>query len=161
ALMALENWLVFMVEAPDNDKTLEWVFDYVLRNSNSVMPTAVLVSVATGFPEKLGKAALPLLRTPALYEWDLIRCGQEASALGAGYSPGDPYWKIYSEERITANKRPWRGEYLENLAIRLQFTELRADIFPIIDEFKTNIEKLSEAKGDDAWRYRLHRMDVR
>ncbi len=161
ALMALENWLISIAEKPDNDKTLEWVFDYILRNSNSVMPTAVLASIATGFPDKSGKAALPLLRTSSLYEWDLIRCGAEMTALGAPHMPGDPYWLIYSKERNTSNKRPWRGENLEQLAIRLQFTELRSDIFLIIDELKENIEELSKVKGDDAWRYRLHRMDTR
>ncbi|MDD2335321.1 MAG: ATP-binding protein [Geobacteraceae bacterium] len=161
ALMALENWLVLLAEASDNDSTLGWVFDYVLRNSNSVMPIAVLASIATGFPEKLGKAALPLLRTPALYEWDLIRSVQEAGALGAGYTPGDPFWKVYAEERKTGNQRPWRQEHLETLVTRLQFTELRTEIFPILDGFKANISKLCEDKGDDAWRYRINRIDLR
>lgn len=161
ALMALENWLIVMAEAPGNEKTLEWIFDYVLRNSNSVMPTAVLCSIAIGFPDKLGKAALPMLRTPALYDWDLIRTTQEASALGAGYSPHDPFWKIYAEERKTGNKRPWRKESLEHLATRLQLTVTREEIFTIIDGFKENISSMCEDKGDDGWRYRLHRMDLR
>lgn len=161
ALMALENWMVFMAEAQDDDDTVQWIFDYILRKSNSVMPTAVLSSIATGFPGKIGKAALPLLRTPALYEWDLIRSVQETGALGAGYSPGDPFWKVYAEERKTGNQRPWRQEHLETLVTRLQFTELRTEIFSILDGFKANISKLCEDKGDDSWRYRINRIDLR
>ena len=161
ALMALENWLISIAEAPNNDKTLEWVFDYILRNSNSVMPTAVLASIATAFPNKSGKAALPLLRTSSLYEWDLIRCGVEMTSLGAPHMPGDPYWRIYSKERNTANKRPWRGESLENLVTRLQFTELRSEIFSILDTFKANISELCKDENDDAWRFRLNRIDLR
>jgi hypothetical protein len=161
ALMAFENWLIFMAKEIDNTKNLEWIFDYVLRNSNSVMPTAVLASIATGFPDKLGRAALPLLRTPALYEWDLIRCVQESGALGAGYKPGDPLWKVYAKERKAGNQCPWRRENLEHLATRLQLTELRDEIFSIIDGVKENISTLCKDKDDDAWRFRLHRMDVR
>jgi len=76
ALMALENWLVAYTEN-FGPSIIEWLFDYILRNSNSVMPTAVLASVATGFPQKVGKAALPLLRTPELYSLDLGRSIQE------------------------------------------------------------------------------------
>lgn len=161
ALMALENWFIRFVEDTNDAELMEWLFDHILRNSNSVMPTAVLASVATGFPEKLGKAALPLLRTPVFYEWDLIRSVQEASALGYGYSPHDSFWKMYSEERKTGNQRPWRKENLEHLATRLQFTELRSEIYSILDTFKANIVKLCQDKGDDGWRYRLHRMDIR
>ncbi len=161
ALMALENWLISIAEAPENNKTLEWIFDYILRHSNSVMPTSVLASIATAFPDKSGKAALPLLRTSSLYEWDLIRCGTERTALGAPHMPGDPYWQIYSKERNTANKRPWRVESLENLVTRLQFTELRTEIFSILDSFKANISELCKDENDDAWRFRLNRIDLR
>lgn len=162
ALMALENWLIAMTEHYRKTDTVEWIIDHILRNSNSVMPTAVIASVATGFPEKLGKAALSLLRTPDLYHWDFIRCMQESQALGAGYTP-DPMWKLYAEERKTANDRPWRKEHLETLAIRLQFTDLRDEVFKILDEFRANIPSKSDINGenDERWRFRLHRMDIR
>ncbi|MBF8275273.1 MAG: hypothetical protein HW390_346 [Candidatus Brocadiaceae bacterium] len=161
ALMALENWLIALTE---HNKTsiVEWLIDHILRNSNSVMPTAVIASVATGFPDKLGKSALPLLRTPELYHWDFHRCLQESTAFGAGFTP-DPLWKLYDEERKIANHRSWRKEHLENLAIRLQFTDLRGDIFKILDEFRANIPSKSDINGEDdeRWRFRLHRMDIR
>ena len=161
ALMALENWLIAIAEHTNSSDTLEWVIDHILRNSNSVMPTAVIASVATGFPEKMGKAALPLLRTPDLYHWDMTRCIHESHALGAGFS-NDPMWKLYAEERKTANNRPWRKELLETLVTRLQFTELRDEIFKLIDEFRSNIPKSDiDGKVDERWRFRLHRIDIR
>lgn len=162
ALMALENWLIAMTEHYRETNTVEWVINHILRNSNSVMPTAVIASVVTGFPEKLGKAALPLLRTPDLYHWDFHRCHQESTAFGAGFTP-DPLWKLYDEERKIANHRSWRKEHLETLAIRLQFTDLRGDIFKILDEFRANIPSKSDINGenDERWRFRLHRMDIR
>lgn len=162
ALMALENWLIAMTEHYRETDTVEWIIDHLLRNSNSVMTTAVIVSLATGFPEKLGKAALPLLRTHDLYHWDFIRCNMESQALGAGYTP-DPMWKLYAEERKTANDRPWRKEHLETLASRLQFTDLRDEVFKILDEFRANIPSKSDIDGenDERWRFRLHRMDIR
>ena len=84
--MALENWLIAYTE---NFKWAEvrWLFDHILRNSNSVMPTAVLASVATGFPKEVGKAALPLLRTPELYFLDrheLYKKWAEVNQIGLG-----------------------------------------------------------------------------
>ncbi|MFT3099065.1 hypothetical protein ACMWGI_27815, partial [Klebsiella pneumoniae] len=40
ALMALENWLVEYVENCGKNNEIDWIFDYVLRSSNSVMPTS-------------------------------------------------------------------------------------------------------------------------
>lgn len=159
ALMALENWLINFVEHTESQVTLERTFDYILRNSNSVMPTAVLASVATGFPHKLGKAALPLLRTPELYSPDMARTLQERGG-------GEPNWfatafqpdglaDFYADERRKAALRPWRKEHLETLITRLQFSDLREEAFTVIDELKSRAPK-----GDD-WRFRFHRVDSR
>lgn len=102
ALMALENWLVEFVEY-SNSEEVAWVFDYVLRNSNSVMPTAVLASVATGFPDKVGKAAFPLLRTPELYSIDIGRRVHEMAGEVNWFALShDPFAELYAEERRTA-----------------------------------------------------------
>ncbi len=165
ALMALENWLIAMTDQSEKTDTVEWVIDHILRNSNSVMPTAVIASVATGFPEKLGKASIPLLRTPDLYHWDLIRSTQEMGgreAIWFGPLCHDLMREFYAEERRTSALRPWRREHLESLAIRLQLTDLRDEVFKILDVFRANIPK-SDINGEDdeRWRFRLHRMDIR
>ncbi|KKG36017.1 ATP-binding protein [Methanosarcina mazei] len=158
ALMALENWLIYCAEV----KTVEYlekIFDYILRNSNSVLPTAVLSSVATGFPDKLGKAALPLLRVSEFYDYDLTR-----STLESGKDEPDSFdrilnnnliYKICTEERHTSALRPWRRKNLEHLISYLQFSYLREDIFIILDELRfKNATK-------ENWCIRFHRIDTR
>jgi hypothetical protein len=157
ALMALENWLIAYAEHFESDQ-LEWLFDYILRNSNSVMPTAVLASVATGFPEKVGKSALPLLRTPELYHMDRSRAIHERGGNEINWHSGfqrDALSEIYSEERRTAAMRPWRREDLETLAVRLQFSEWRDEALAAIDLLRT-----SEPQ-DETMRFLLHRIDSR
>jgi hypothetical protein len=69
------------------------------------MPTAVLASIATGFPEKVG-ASCPLLRTIELF-LDSYRMLQEQVGLMADFER-DLFAEIYAEERRTAALHPWR-----------------------------------------------------
>jgi len=165
ALMALENWLITLVESSENGKDIEGVIDYILRQSNSVMTTSVIASVATGFPEKMGKAIIPVLKAPGLYSWDMERSIQERGGNEANWfasSFHEPMRDIYADERRKAALRPWRRKHLESLITQLQFTDLREEIFEIIDEFRNN---LLSSKIDDEektlWRFRLHRIDIR
>ncbi len=159
ALMALENWLIALAEDESSHSHLTWAFDYILRKSNSVMPTAVLASVATGFPNILGKTALPLLRTPALYGLDMARTvrergGNEPNWFASQFNH-DPFEKLYTAERRTAETRPWRNEHLETLLTRLQFTNLKEQTFAIVDELR------QKAPKTESWRFRFHRIDSR
>ena len=156
ALMALENWLIEFVEYFDSEG-VAWVFDYILRNSNSVMTTAVLGSVATGFPEKVGKAALPLLRTPELYSIDIGRrvremAGGEANWFALSH---DPLAKLYEQERREAALRPWRKECLEFLICRFQFSPLRDDALAAVDMLRAS------APDSEGMRFLIHRIDSR
>lgn len=159
ALMAFENWLIYCAEYLEPRESLERIFDYVLRNSNSVLTTAVLASIATGFPEKLGKATLPVLRIPEFYDYDLTR-----STLESVKKETDPFeWipnrnlftEIYTKERRTSALRPWRKKNLETLIQYLQLSELKEDIFVILDELRSKTLK------NENWRFRLHRIDSR
>lgn len=155
ALMALENWLIAYTEYLESDK-LEWLFNHVLQNSNSVMPTAVLASVATGFPEKVGKFALPLLRTPDLYFMDSSRTIHERAGNEINWFSGeDAFSKIYTEERRIAALRSWRREHLERLVVRLQFSEWRDEALAAIDVLRAS------APNDEMMRFLFHRIDSR
>jgi hypothetical protein len=155
ALMALENWLIAYTEYFESDQ-LEWLFDYILRNSNSVMPTAVLASVATAFPKKVGKSALPLLRTPELYLMDSSRTIHERAGNKINWFDGrDAFSKIYAEERRIAALRPWRREHLERLVVLLQFSECRDEALAAID-----VLRASEPQ-DETMRFLLYRIDSR
>ena len=158
ALMAFENWLIAYTENFESDR-LEWLFDYILRNSNSVMPTAVLSSVATGFPGKVGKAALPLLRTPELYFLDSGRAIQEmgereANWFATGFQR-DTLSELYIQERRTAALRPWRKEHIEMLVVRLQLSECRDEAFAAIDMLRES------APNNERMRFLFHRIDSR
>ena len=157
ALMALENWLIAYVEHSKSED-IEPLFDYILRNSNSVMPTAVLASVATGFSEKAAKSALPLLRTPELYFMDLSRALHEQGGHEINWFGGlnrDVFSDVYVEERRTAALRPWRREHLETLIMRLQLSELREDALACIDLMR------SSTPESEAVRFLYHRIDSR
>ena len=52
--MALENWLIEYVSKSDANNEIDWIYDYLLRASNSVLPTSVLTSIAIGFPNEVG-----------------------------------------------------------------------------------------------------------
>ncbi|NEQ28453.1 MAG: hypothetical protein F6K28_57650 [Microcoleus sp. SIO2G3] len=152
ALMALENWLIAYAEYSESDQ-LEWLFDYILRNSNSVMPTAVLASIATGFPAKVGKSALPLLRTAELYHMDRSRIIHERGGNEIDWhrSSFDALSELYSEERRTAALRPWRTEHLETLIVRFQFSEWRDEALAAIDLIRAS-ESLNVLSATDAGR---------
>ena len=161
ALMALENWLITYIEDSENSdqKIIEWLFDHILRNSNSVMPTAVLASVASGFPEKVGKAALPLLRSMNLYFLDMERTVHECGGNEINWHKTglqrDLLADLYTEERRTAALRPWRKEHLETLVKLLQFSEYRDDALAAIDKLRKSMP------NDERARFLLHRIDSR
>lgn len=157
ALMALENWLISYAEYSQSQEDLKWIFNYILRNTNSVMPTAVLASVATGFPTKLGIYALPLLRTPELYSMDTQRSVHDYG--------GDINWfglrrdalsRVCEEERRIASQRPWRQKTLEHLAINLQLLQLSEDdVFAAIDTIRSSAHK------NEHLHFLLQRIDTR
>ena len=157
ALMALENWLIIIAEQSRHQDSLKAIFHYILKNSNSVMSTALLASVATGFPDTLGKAALPILRTKEFYDLDLKRANHERGEKETGWFHGqfDPLGDYYAAERGKAATRPWRKKNLEDLIVRLQFTDLQSDTYAILDELYPVTHK------EENWRFRLHRIDSR
>ncbi|TPV56845.1 hypothetical protein FJ444_13885 [Aestuariibacter sp. GS-14] len=160
ALMALENWLIDYIKDFDETNQIERIFDYLLRSSNSVMPTSVLASVAIGFPEKVGKAAYPLLKTSRLYDLDLVRMTAEKGGNEHHYFglDRDVMTSMFIEERRTAALREWRKESLETLLTRLQFnTEHRDCALEILDEL------IAEANSDNNknLRFMVHRVDTR
>ena len=160
ALMALENWLVEYTSGCGENNQIDWIYDYLLRSSNSVLPTSVLASVAIGFPGKIGSAAYPILKTSDLYHLDLQRMTEEMGGSEANWFglDRDIMSKFYIEERREAALRPWRKESLETLLTRLQFdTELRDDAIKIVDELINEATSRNEKK----LRYMVHRVDTR
>lgn len=159
ALMALENWLITYAKYSENKETNEWIFNYILKNSNSVAPIAVLVSIAIGYPAKFGEFSVPLIKVPEFYDLEIERMIQERGGSEINWHNArlnrDSLAEMYSEERRTAALKEWRRKDLESLVVRLQFTDLREEIFAIIDDLR---EKMKEK---ELWNFRFHRIDSR
>lgn len=161
-LMALEKWLLELAQIVEEDKSerylkikelLDFATSYLIINSKSVATTAVLISMATAYPEFLKKKVLPLFRVKEFYRWDLHRFSSEHAAL----SPMDVTGKnpLIQEERYKSNQLPHRKEHLENLIVKLSFGGYQNEIFPILDEF------YAEKPEDPLWKLALNRMDSR
>lgn len=157
ALMALENILINLGKIQEFKDILPGVFDNILRNSNSVMPTVVLASVATGFPEILGNGVLPILKVPDFYDLDLMRKIHEQGESEVNWFDvkRDPFAGYYMNERHAAAIQPWRKEDVETLIVRLQYVGLKEKVFLILDDLR------SKTQGDENWRFRFHRIDSR
>ena len=162
ALMALENWLVDALDSLEKTDKVEWLFNYILLSSNSVMPTSVLASIATGFSEKVGKAAFPILRCPDFYYLDIQRLVNERGGNEQNWFSNmlhqDIMNDIYVEERRISALRPWRKETLENLLTRLQLSRKnKADTLKVMDD----LIALSLGSNDEDLRFLVHRADTR
>ena len=160
ALMALENWLVEYIDKCGENNEIDWIYDYLLRSSNSVMLTSVLASVAIGFRSKIGAAAYPILKASSLYDLDLIRMNEEMGGNELHFFgfDRDPMSKMYIEERRVSALRPWRNESLEDLLARFQFAnELRDDVLKILD----GLINEASIKNEKNLRYIVHRADTR
>jgi hypothetical protein len=157
ALMALENELIFLCKYEKLYDTLQMIFTIIISRSNSVMPTAMLASIATGFPKIFGASALPLLNIPIFYDLDLKRRVQERGKKEDNWFKGipDSNSPYHMEERYKSATQKWRNNDLEFLLIQLQATPLRERILPILDNLKTT------TPDNETWKFRLHRMDTR
>lgn len=163
ALMALESWLLGICEA-DNAHVESWLLK-ILRESNNVAMTAVVVSICNAYPEKAGRAELAVLTCCEFFAMDRARMVQESSALSglANLMPMyDAEGKIYDDERRIADSLPHRKYDLEALAVKLQLGEHRDAVWRILDEYRAALpEAGAQTEADRLWRLALHRMDVR
>jgi len=158
ALMALESWLLNAAEMEGVD--LEFWLLYILRTSNNVMATAVVTSVCIAYPDKAGRAGLALLTNRELIDCDRSRIVSESAAGLEMFSGMNPSHLIYEQERKQSNGRKHRREDLESLAVRMQLTDLREDVWQIIDHHRSELPD-DQDEGTLVWRLALHRMDVR
>jgi len=162
ALMALENWLIVLAQQQDKKKLPE-ILNYILKQSNSVMTTAVVASIATGFPEIAGDAIWPLLRTAEFYELDMQRLIQDSSSTNINWHRSswstDVYSVVYAQERDASNSHKWRKEGLEFLVCKLQLTQMRDKVYEIIDKYFKKFAQ--QGPHIENWRFRLKRTDLR
>lgn len=162
ALMALEKWLLEIAEFDKID--LEGWLLKLLKDSNNIAITAVVASVCVAKTEKCGTVPLTLLSNRDLVRIDRARMARDHmnTSISAHIPSIDPMKKIYDEERKESDALPHRNKDLESIAIKLQLSEMREEIWEIIDEHRKALppqEKQSEE--DRLWRLALHRIDMR
>lgn len=158
ALMALETWLLKIEEKETFDRLLP----RILKSSNNAMITSVIASICTAYPEKGSNAALSILNSRELIQMDLLRLAKERESR---YTTGinfDPMSELYSDERRQSNELAHRSDSLETLAIKLQLTEWRQEMWQTLDTFYSKIpDKAERDLAERQWLLALYRMDVR
>lgn len=163
ALMALEKWLLEMVENT-KPETANWYCKYLLRNSRTAAITAVVLSAVAAYPNKLFEISCILLKTKEIFVSDVSRLQQERSAnLFKGRIASH---KLYDDERIESNNLAFRKVQFECVLIDYQLKPGNLSE----DEQKKRLERLYAAfdeatVGIDFWepalQYAYYRADLR
>ncbi|SIT03663.1 hypothetical protein SAMN05421766_107147 [Zobellia uliginosa] len=158
-LMSLEKFLLKTAKQKSDvsKRNINFIFDYVLKNSNNVAPLSVLTSVAIAYPEEVEDVMLPLLSIPEFYDWDSSRAIQESSAL----APMDNDISFAQKVRWESNQLPHRKQFTQGLVdfiVDYQFNirKINQQIHKLFDKLKDNIKE-----GDVMWKKRLNEIDIR
>lgn len=160
-LMAVEDWLLKVLKSHNDEseeakktkyqQLLDGACEILLKKSNNVATTSVLVSVALAYRDPLKKWILPLLRIKSFYMWDLYRRVGERNTLnmvGSGKN-SQRHFKYLKK----FNDLEHRQKTMQDLVINYSLTDLK--IFSILDAF------YADAGDDTQWKMLLNRMDRR
>lgn len=117
ALMALEKWLLEVVEKTSPETAGRWC-RYLLKNSRTAAITAVVLSAVTAYPDKLFEISCILLKTKEIFILDASRLQQEN---GTNFLKGLlASHKLYDDERIKSNSLAFRKLQFEEVLINYQ-----------------------------------------
>lgn len=159
-LMGFETWLLNVVKSSDANVVIDFCRNILIKSEN-VMLTAVVVSIAEAYPEKMIDIVCDFLKTKEIFHFDSERflSERQASFLLHGDS-------IFEKERREANKLPHRQKRLEDII--LQYQTNRNEISE--EEYSVRLQKIYKAidgvtKDIDTWqtsdKYAYYRMDLR
>jgi hypothetical protein len=158
-LVSLEGFLLNLADKEDEKSRTELRqhFNYVLRSSNSVMPTAVLASVTMANPQAVGEEWLPMVTIKQMYDWEIKRPLIENRAL-AMYDQRIP---SAQQERSRSNKLPHRVKYRGGFGGFLVDYQLTIGV--VNQQLRAIFDKMwQDANPSDIlWRKRLHEIDTR
>ncbi|MBR5683229.1 MAG: hypothetical protein IKW96_08125 [Ruminococcus sp.] len=137
-LMAFEKYVLLYVEKFPKEVSTALCL-YMLRNSNNVAITAVVMSAVIAYPNKLFEVSCILLKTKELFFLDRSRflCEHEANMF-RGLRPRN---KIFDNERLMTNKKEFRKKAFEDII--LQYQVYSGDLSK--DEFKQRRDRLYSA----------------
>lgn len=156
-LISLEKYLFELTKLQtEENKILQTITSYSLKNSNSVATTSVLVSAFISNPKPFGNSVLPILKTKQFYMFDSDRAIRESGAL----SVADSQIPYAQKEKWKSNQLPHRTRYragLRTFIFEYQFHigDLNNELIQIFDKF------YEECKDDIIWEKIVREMDVR
>ncbi len=157
-LMSTEQYLLELCEYKTDTSRdrLQFCFRFLLENSESVLITGVLASIAQAYPAELGTEWLALLTARQCFSWDMQRRLHEVSVL----SPADQHLPFAQEVTYKFNKLPHRTAYSRGLvdfliSYQMNRGELNEQIRTIIANHYAD-----PTEDDFAWRKMLNEIDL-
>lgn len=158
-LKSLEKYMLEMASynTDVSKKNLQFMFNYLLKESNNVAITSVLNSVAIAYPKVVEEEMIPILSIKEFYEWDLSRASQEHVPLTI-FDNDVPFAQ---KETAKSNQLPHRKKYTRGLVdfiVDYQFNVqiINQQIHHLFDKLQAKV------KDDDVrWKKLLNEIDIR
>ena len=158
-LISLEKYLLECAskDTPSTQNILKLLFEYIFKNSNSIILNSILASVSIAYPQNVGESMLPILRVKEFYFFDLSRVSSECSVL----SPVDIEISYAQQEKYEFDHLPHRTKYsrgLMDFVVDYQFNikTINNKIFHIFEALK-----FQDDKSDKLWTKTLTEIDIR
>lgn len=158
-MMSLEKYLLDTARLKNaiSKSNLKFMFDYILRKSNNVATTSVLVSVGMAYPEEIEELLIPLISVKEFYIWDSNRATNE----GLCNPMNDDKISFALDERLESKKLIHRTKYFRGLAdfiVDYQFNNrvLNTEIHKLFDRLQTE-----KNENDIVWKKTLSEIDIR
>lgn len=162
-LMALERWMLEYIKDISDDDATALCF-YLLRKSNNVAITSLVLSVVMAYPEKLFDISCVLLHTKEVFYYDFSRQNAE---LDLQYTIGlISDRKLFYKERLDSLNLLFRNNTFESIILNYQIKN--ANISE--EEFSKRLKKLYAAidqtviditSWEPHFRFVYYRMDAR
>lgn len=159
-LMGFEKWLLNVVKNSPTNAVVDYC-QRILNESENVMLTAIVVSIAEAYPEKMLDVVCELLKTKEIFHLDSNRFSSERTGTLALLKND-----FFSIERKESNNLPHRKIRLEDVILKYQtnqselseedFAKQRDKVFAAIDEVTVDLDMW---QTDDKYAY--FRMDLR
>lgn len=162
-LMALEKWLLNLVESDDGEKSCQLCED-LLRRSRTVSITAVVLSAVLANPDKLFPISCILLKTKEIFLLDKSRLVGEFTT--NALSRAVLSHRQFAEERSNSNALPFRKKSFEKVLMdyQIKITNLskdqcdqrKAQLHAAFDDATQNIDSWEEE-----YRFAYYQSDLR
>lgn len=154
-LMAFEEYLHTLLTHKQYDM-LKVIFEYIILKSKSIILDAIILTVALENPLIFGRKIIPLLKVKQLYKWEFERTLKIKLNQPTLYTI-KPLDKLFNNAYMEFINKSYQTRGIEDIVVRLNFSEFQEDIWKIIDDFKDK----NKSECDIAFGNTLLRIDMR